>query len=331
MTDARVSGVVVETVVTTTPDARLSGEVVETALVPTPDARLSGEVVETALIPVPDLRFSGMVVETVLSNYLSPQFGIVAVGAPTTEVRIKHPDGVWRVLRSVITPSSPAFTPLSIPGCTLWIDASQDVGLFTDGAVVPTLTLPDHATGRTYATTGGFGPVWRASLGGRPAYEWVSNAYGLDAGTWNPGTAGVTFVFVGQITGGSYPMMVVYGPDADGIEMRHDGTSMQIVVLYSSYGIVFSHGTPDTVGTDTIHAIRVRAGAGTDAWINTVKVTGAAPAAMPNTTQALYVGRRQGGYPFIGPMREVLAYTGPVSDADMTLLIDYLKTKWGLS
>lgn len=222
----------------------------------------------------------------------------------------------------------PGFDPSSIAGLTLWIDASQDS--YPDGTLVP--SPPDHSgVGRTF-TAQGDQPVYRTAIRGRPSYSWEGgNSYGLDAGTWNPGTAGLTFLFVGEILPPSnYPMMVVHGSDADGFEMRLAGNDMQIVLMYTTYGIVYSHSTPDTAGNDTLHAVRVRPGAGSDAWVNTSMITGGAPTAMPNITQALYVARRQGGYPYYGTMREVLVYAGPVPDADMTTLIDYLCTKWGL-
>lgn len=64
------------------------------------DARISGGVVETVVIPTPDLRISGGLVEIVVSNTQPTPYGIVAAGAPTTEIRRFHPDGVARVLRN---------------------------------------------------------------------------------------------------------------------------------------------------------------------------------------------------------------------------------------
>lgn len=226
----------------------------------------------------------------------------------------------------------PIAAPLQVPGLSAWIDASQDVGVFTEGQTVGYDAMPDHSpSDRTYLTTGGYGPQWRSNMGGRPTYEWVHAgvAYGLDAGTWNAGPAGLTFLFVGKVTGGSYPMFVVHGPDPDGFEMRHDGSTLQIVLRYSAAGIVYSHGGATQDGPDHLFALRVRGPAGSDAYIDAAKVTGGGPA-MPNISQALYIGRRQGGYPFVGLMREVLVYAGPVSDADMTKLWTYLKAKWGL-
>ena len=218
------------------------------------------------------------------------------------------------------------WTPADIPGLTLWVDASQ--GSYTVGAKL--FAIPDYSpAARTLTITGGNEPFFR-TVRGRPAFSWESPAYGLYCGEWNPGTAGLTFFFVGEILSPSnYPMLVVYGPDADGFEMRHDGSSLQIVLRYGTHGVVYSHGTPNTANADSVMALRVRGTAGSDGYVNGVKTTGPG-VTMPNVSQALFTGRRTGGYPFYGPMREVLAYAGPVSDADMNVLWLYLQAKWGL-
>lgn len=222
---------------------------------------------------------------------------------------------------------SAVWTPKSVPGLTLWIDAQQQIG--SDGVAVP-LVIDWSKDNRTLVFQPGNGPIYRTNFGGRPCFEWMAGAsYGLDCGLWNAGPAGLTFFFVGQITGGSYPMMVVWGTDGDGFEMRHGGSAQEIVLRYSSHGIVWSHSTPSGPNVDYLWALRV--GTDTDAWTNAdIKSDGRVPA-MPNVDQTLYVARRELGYPFIGPMREVLVYAGPIADADVTAVATYLMNKWGLT
>lgn len=222
---------------------------------------------------------------------------------------------------------SSAFTPNSIPGLTLWIDAQQQVD--SDGVRV--MAVKDHSPAkRTLVAQPGKEPVYRANFAGKPAFEWLNDgtAYGLECGQWNPGSVGLTFVFVGFLTGGTYPMMVVWGTDGDGFEMRHND-KQETVLRYSSHGIVWTHPEPSSGGKDYMFSLRVDR-TDSDAWTNRVMASGGTPA-MPNIDQMLYAGRRELGYPFIGAMREVLVYAGPVSDADMTKLFDYLTSKWALT
>ena len=45
-------------------------------------------------------------------------------------------------------------------------------------------------------------------------------------------------------------------------------------------------------------------GTRTDLWVDEVQVTGAAPAVMRNVPEALYLGVREGGYPYLGTIYE---------------------------
>lgn len=221
---------------------------------------------------------------------------------------------------------SATFTPDSIPGLTLWIDAKQQID--TDGVRV--MTVKDFSSAkRICVPQAGMEPYYRASYKGQPAFEWVEGqSYGLECGQWNAGTVGLTYMFVGVLTGTNYPMFVVWGTDGDGMEMRHSG-KLEIVLRYTSHGIVWTHPDNSPLDTDSIWSLRVDR-TDSDAWLNRVMASGGTPT-MPNTNLMLYVGRRELGYPFRGAMREVLVYAGPVSDADMTKLFDYMTAKWQLT
>lgn len=223
---------------------------------------------------------------------------------------------------------SAVWSPRSVPGLTLWIDAQQQID--ADGVRVP-LIKDFSSAKRSLIPQVGKEPVYRANLNGTPCFEWLGDAYGLECGPWNAGPVGLTFIFVGAWTGGSYPMMVVWGPEADGYEMRHNGTTQQEIVLrYQSHNIVWVHPTVTPMNVETYWALRV-GDTNVDAWSNGVLAQDGRRPTSPNMDQMLYVGRREGGFPWVGPMREVLAYAGPVSDADMDLLFNYLTTKWGLT
>lgn len=104
MTDSRLDAEHVETLVL--PDnaqRRLSAEHVEALVLPdNAQRRLSAEHVETLVLPDnAQRRLDCLLVEVLIPTVeASPvPLGIVAVGADTSPVWIKHDDGVWRVLR----------------------------------------------------------------------------------------------------------------------------------------------------------------------------------------------------------------------------------------
>jgi hypothetical protein len=226
----------------------------------------------------------------------------------------------------------PAWTPNSILGLAAWFDSTQDT--FADGQSVDVYTEHSSAARVFNAAFAGSAPIFRAGAG-RPYLELFTAGGGtggfVSAVPWDAGTAGLTFVFVGQITGGSYPMMLVWGPEADGVEMRHDGSAQQIVLMYTSYGIYYSNAVPSAGYVDHLFMLRVDVPQHrSEAWTNAAKTVGAAPAAMP-AARTLYVGKRESGYPFVGRMYEALVFAGPISDPDWSRLTDYLRAKWGLA
>lgn len=226
----------------------------------------------------------------------------------------------------------PAWAPIDIPELAAWIDADQDT--FADGQQIDTYV--EHSSGKWVfnSFSPGKGPVFRIGED-KPYLEFPSYSEGglVSATPWNSGPLGLTFMFVGQIYGGSYPMMMVWGPTANGIEMRHDGSAQQVVICYTTMGIYFSHPVTSGGLVDALYALRVDSIAGhTDIWTNTNKFTDhRAPRPMPNIDQTLWIGRRQEGYPFIGRVYEALAFAGPISDADQQKLESYLRGKWGLA
>lgn len=235
--------------------------------------------------------------------------------------------GVIRDLACWIgTPSSaPSFSPDDIPGLAFWLDATQDT--FPNGSDVPTYTDHSPAGRQLVASTPA---VYRA--GAKPYLEFAltgTSGY-IASAPWNAGGDGITYMAVVRIEGGSFPMMLVWGPDANGIEMRHDGSALQAVVMYSSYGCYFSSTNPSGGGVDHLYEMRVDAGVSNSLYSDGVLTSGPVIPAMDNVAQTMYVGRREGGYQFYGRMYEALVYEGAISETDRALLESYLQTKWGL-
>jgi hypothetical protein len=215
------------------------------------------------------------------------------------------------------------FTPTAIPGLVAWIDPTQDT--FADGETV--LEYTEHANGLVFTTDGVNGPTFRT--GDSPHLDFTSTHVGLTSALQRTFLDGATLVSVNTVMGGSFPMMVVVGPEANGLEMRHSGTSLELVVMYTMTGVYFQHPTP-IWNTKAMFALRVQPGATVTAWTNAEPFSYGSVAAMLPEAQKIYIGKREGGYYFYGSIYETLVYDGPVSDADMVLLHDYLAAKHGL-
>lgn len=256
------------------------------------------------------------------NEYSDLPFGFVSIGSGLDAQNVADLNTVVQEYRLAV--SNAHWTPKSIPGLVAWIDPTQDT--FGDGQKI--IEYREHANGEVFTTDGVNGPIFHG--GGAPYIEWPATHVGFTSAQQRTFHDGATVISVCSVEGGSYPMMAVIGTDPNGLEMRHDGVSQQLVVMYTSYGIVFSHPTP-LARQKALYAMRVEPGAATAAWTNDVQALGGAPASMLPEPQTIYIGRRQGGYYFVGPMYETLVYDGPVSDADLALLTEYLGAKHGLT
>jgi len=217
--------------------------------------------------------------------------------------------------------------PSDIPHLTAWIDPAQDmyvegerIAAYTEHSAARRVFLPDPRPE--------YQPIFHA--GAHPTIEFPSQCFGMTTTGVNLGLDGLTFVVVCQpADNNNFPMKVVSGPDADGWELRHDGTGTQVVERYTTHGIAYATGLVDGPGMG-VYVLRVQAAVRTDVWVNAATYSAGAAAAH-NQPLALYIARREGGYEFRGTMAEVLVYAGPVSDADLTKLRDYLRTKHSLT
>jgi len=217
-----------------------------------------------------------------------------------------------------------AWSPEVMPGLMAWIDPAQDT--YVEGERI--VTYREHSPAHlTFTTDGVNGPIFHTMP---PRLEFPNPNVGLVAANVNLGLDGLTFVLVDKAADLiNFPMKIVSGTDNDGWEFRSDGAAIQIVERYATSGIVFSTPFADSVGVNALHILRVQGGVRSDVWLNNaLHQGGAAPG--HNTPLDLWIARRAGGYHWRGEMYEVLAFAGPVSDADLTKLREYLIAKHAL-
>ena len=228
----------------------------------------------------------------------------------------------------------PLEVPETIPGLTAWFDATKDASRFSDGQKITSYVEHSPAQRVFAASAVGTEPTFRAnSIGGKPRLDFAGST-GMYSAAWNAGPDGITLVMVSQSNVPSnHGMLLVHGPDADGIEMRFAaGTfNMQLVVRYGAYSIYWQPAFTMQANVDYINMLRVTRGVVSEHWFNNAEhSTGPGPPAMFNVPYPIYIGRRQGGYYYNGLVAEALVFSGPISDTDRIRLTDYLTEKWEL-
>jgi hypothetical protein len=256
-----------------------------------------------------------------IDEFSNLPFGFVSIGSGLTAQNAADLSTVVQDFRLAI--NERGWKPTMIPGLLTWIDPATD--LYTDGERIVTYT---DAVGLTYNTDGVNGPIFHTSPN---RLEFPNPNVGLKAQNVNLGLDGLTFVFVAQpLDTINYPMMIVSGTDDDGWELRHDSAATQAVERYVTHSLVFHNHAPGqgTAGVD-IRIMRITSGVRTDIWVNDALEQFSAASAH-NLPLDLFIARRAGGYYWRGDVHEALVFAGPVSDADLALLVDYLKIKHSL-
>jgi hypothetical protein len=229
----------------------------------------------------------------------------------------------------------PAWTPDLIPGLVAWVDPRQATGL-VDGDNI-TSYIEQSPAHRIFNVGAGAPslPKFRASsINGKPRIELAGSGMQCDGVSLGP--AGLTYVIVQQAGAiNSYQMMQTCHTPGNGYEQRYNGWATQIVCDYSNGGTAISQATTMLPNKDYINTLRVSTALGkAEHWYNdnaASRMQGPTPPFMPAGVYPVRFGFRADGYWSGALIAEVLFFAGPVSDANLTLLWNYLKTKHGVS
>jgi hypothetical protein len=231
---------------------------------------------------------------------------------------------------------SPRFSPLDIPGCTLWLDAADTRTLTLTGSNVTQWNDKSprayHATGYGATTLGAFtSGTTGITLNGSTTYFYASNATAM-----NTTTALSAFVVATMNTMGApgFQRLLSFGdPDWSGTAN---------CVAFDKFGdstpkITFERGgypTPSLSFTAPFNFVgcTVFSSTGASQFIN-----GTSNASVSGTygafNYALYnVGRYSGGGPYNwnGMICEVVVYNTEITTTQRQAVEGYLARKWGL-
>jgi len=255
----------------------------------------------------------------------------------------------------LLRPSASGFTPRSIPGLALWLDASDAATLFQDAAATTPATATSDPVGAwldksgnarhaTQATAGSRPAISGTTQGGRKALAFASSTttvvspatvaqYVADATT----SPKMFFAWVARPEGGS--TSIVWGSPT------HPNSASR--VFYASdfgaagshivdFGSVSTARLTGTVGDETNNVGHVYS-AFRDGAIMSVRRDGVeiirktnASGAYTDTTGTLSINTTSGGSATASWM-EFLAYAASMPAANITRIERYLAAKWGIT
>lgn len=217
-----------------------------------------------------------------------------------------------------------AFSPASIPGLQLWLDASQISGLNDGDAVATWSDASGNANNATQGTVSAR-PTFKTNIkNGRPAlqFDGVDDGMGLAS----------------AITLSGYSVFVVWS--------QNDATDGSVALIKAGDPFNYHYLNPTSIhhqpGTPTLSTYSVVTPAGTWALTQAVRTgtslkigkNGTLDAGRTSTTDwstdligAPYAGGAS--FNLSGYVAEILIYNSGLSDANRQLVEQYLQTKWG--
>jgi hypothetical protein len=245
-----------------------------------------------------------------VEGYLAQKWG------QTNNLPSSHPSLTQKLFTKplapmTLTPYYTAFTPLSIPGCMVWLDATTLSG-------TSITSWPDRSGNGNNAS--GSGTLNATAMNGQKGvYNTSVNITGN-----LPLSQNFTFFFVFTVAGpGGYPRIFYTGPGADNgpgnfmFELDNRGNNLY---GYSS-GPSFGYGNYSvTYGKTMMLSMQANSSS------NIVKINSGSYATA-SVTSPFTFSNYNFGYGYVG---EMLYYNTTLSSSNIQNLESYLSSKWGL-
>ncbi len=220
--------------------------------------------------------------------------------------------------------SQPVFTPLNLPNCKLWLDATQT----PLGAVATWNDLSGNSNNATQVTSIDR-PVCSAS-------QWN----GLNALTFN-GSQGMDLPSaLYAIPNGNSTAFIVTNTALDTtfqriLNWQNGGGSILFAGFQPSSGVIsYGNGSAPTIGSITKSNMNIIIGriSGTTQGVS---INGGAEANNASYTNALATsafigGISPGNQPLIGDIGELLIYNRTLSSVEIAAVDSYLRNKWSI-
>jgi hypothetical protein len=233
--------------------------------------------------------------------------------------------GTWSVTFRVrvARAKTPFFSPLTLPGCVLWLRA--DLGIASSGGLVSSW-VDQSGTQPTLTNSGPVSLVLSSAFNGFPVVETSS------------GTLAVTGTTVSQadsmimVCQGTTQMPTNYGAIFGGTAASEQVVSQRPNVT-NIIGINAGSGVPVTLTSPITNAtiLQVDWNAGTTAFYQNGSSLAVTSSPGSGTIQVGVVGNNVGIYPFLGSVAEVMMFSPALTSPLRVLVNRYLGARYGIS
>lgn len=231
----------------------------------------------------------------------------------------------------LLRPRQSGFSPKSISGLQLWLDAA-DAATITTGTGVSEWR-DKSATGSTWAqTTGNEQPATGTqTLNSKNVLVFDGSNDSLSSSTPLSTSMPLTFFLVQRIVSATNFGMSYAAGTSDNWNLRQNLASGTLEMTAGGSRVILDSGS--RVGLNDIYSWTVPSGVGTNSTLrrngNGLTLTGATN--KPILTGTHYLGRRSDGFYGNIWIAEVIAYSTALSPTQVQHVESYLGKKWGIA
>ena len=233
-------------------------------------------------------------------------------------------------LRPGITGAAP-FSPIDIPGLTLWLDASDTSTITESGGAV---SQWDDKSGNGYDVTQGTAALQPTTgvttLNSLNILDFASDRMASTAGGFD-GDHTIITVTTNATTGPSH--ILSWGLQSTNNRRAHfiwDGGSAPTTLWYSGFGAASNWDT--TVVPTTNIFVSTVSGQTLNTFVDGVSTGGKTLALNSISPSPFYVGESPNGTETLtGSIAEILVFNAALSTSDRQEVEQYLSSKWGIT
>ena len=226
--------------------------------------------------------------------------------------------------------ASGGFTPKSIAGLQLWLDAADSSTITTGTGVSqwrdksPAASVWAQTTGNNQPSTG------TQTLNGRNVIVFDGSNDGLSASA-PLASLPLSFFIVQRIVSATNFGMSYTAGTGDDWNIRQNSTSGATAITMPAGTFYLDPGS--RVGINDIVSMVIPSGAGTSATLvrNGSPLTPSGATFKPTLNGTHYIGQRSDGFHLNGWIAEIVAYSTELSENQRSSVEKYLSNKWGIA
>jgi hypothetical protein len=231
----------------------------------------------------------------------------------------------------LLRPRATGFSPKSIAGLHLWLDAA-DSSTITTGTGVSEWR-DKSATGSTWTqATGNNQPATgTATINGKNVLVFDGTNDSLTASAPLSTSMPLTMFIVQRISTATVAGMTYAAGTGDAFNMRQAGSTSGFLEVIAAGARMFL-GSSGRTGINDIVSVTFPASTDGSLFVNGVSQSPLTNATLkPTLTGTHYIGRRADGFYLNGQVAEILAYAAELSASQRRAAEAYLGKKWGIT